>query len=135
MPRGRLPRGVETLRDANGQCVAVEYGFMSTSPDRDVCTRYMDRQGPNVLWELKVQEESDEAFHLGADVAVISQYPQEKEITFPPYTMLVVEPHPDDPSRPNVDRDYGNRALGWIEPGPDGGGPTCLRIVAKPHFI
>ena len=133
--RGRLPRGVETLRDANGQCVAVEYGFMSTSPDRDVCTRYMDRQGPNVLWELKVQEESDEAFHLGADVAVISQYPQEKEITFPPYTMLVVEPHPDDPSKPNVDSHYGNRALGWLEPGPDGGGPSCLRIVAKPHFI
>ena len=27
----------------------------------------------------------------GADVALLSQFPKEKEITFPPYTMLVVE--------------------------------------------
>ena len=34
--------------------------------------------------------EDDEAFHCGADVSLLSQFPEEREMLFPPLTMLAV---------------------------------------------
>jgi hypothetical protein len=48
----------------------------------------MSRVQPNVLWELACREE-DEAHHNGADIAIISQFPGEEEVLFPPLTMMV----------------------------------------------
>jgi hypothetical protein len=47
--------------------------------------------GPNVLWKLHTQSESDAGYHRGADVSMLSQFEKEKEILFPPATMLVVQ--------------------------------------------
>ena len=58
----------------------VQFGFMSTSFDKNVCISYMDQHGPNILWELMPTHETDEGFHIGADVSFLSQYPGEKEI-------------------------------------------------------
>ena len=58
--RCKLANGADSLLDRNnGMHVAVEFGFMSTSLDRNVCVQYMDDSGPNVLWELLAQQESE----------------------------------------------------------------------------
>ena len=133
--RGQLRDGVDSMLDrANGLHVAVESGFMSTTYDKAVCKTYMDKNGPNLLWELNAVEESDEAFHLGADVSLLSQFPKEREITFPPYTMLVVEPVSDDDPRPRMALESGKEEAG--KPGcVVAGKPGCVRFAVKPHFI
>jgi len=129
---GSLPRGVESLRDVNGLHVAVEFGFMSTSTSKEVCISYMNEGGQNVLWELRACDESDEAFHMGADVSMLSQFPKECEVTFPPYTMLVVERHPDEAqTRHSEARPYSVQETERTEDGE----VSYLRLVAKPHFI
>jgi hypothetical protein len=133
--RGKLRDGADSMLDrANGLHVAVESGFMSTTYEKEVCQQYMDKSGPNLLWELTAVEESDEAFHLGADVSLLSQFPKEREITFPPYTMLVVEPVSDDDPRPRMALESGEEEAG--KPGcVVAGKPGCVRFTVKPHFI
>ena len=69
-------------------------GFMSTSRNIETPIKYMDRSGSNVLWALQPRLETDEAFHRGADVAILSQFESEKEVLFPPCTLLLVREHP-----------------------------------------
>jgi hypothetical protein len=63
---------------------------MSTSRERKAPLEYMDGSAANVLWELQPGAESDAAFHCGADVSLLSQFAFEKEVLFPPYTMMLV---------------------------------------------
>jgi hypothetical protein len=44
----------------------------------------------NILFEIECRPESFEGIHNGADISLLSQYPQEKEILFPPLTVLTV---------------------------------------------
>jgi hypothetical protein len=50
----------------------------------------MSKVDKNVLWEIRCSEETSEGFHCGADVSLLSQFPKEKEMLFPPPTMLKV---------------------------------------------
>jgi len=84
--------------------------------------------GRSCLVCVQVCEESDEAFHMGADVSIISQFPKEQEITFPPYTMLVVQPDPENEGKPLVMQEFGSSDC-------DGEEGSCIRIVAKAFFI
>ena len=47
-----------------------------------------------VLWEIRCSEETSDGFHCGADVSLLSQFPTEKEMLFPPLTMLQVQRQP-----------------------------------------
>jgi hypothetical protein len=86
--RGELPEHF-WLPDAKGMVCAVDMAFMSTSGNRETPIRYMGN-GQNVLWELKAEAETDVAYHRGADISMLSQFSHEKEVLFPPGTMLVV---------------------------------------------
>ena len=54
----------------------------------------MGRGYANVLWELQPTVQSDAAYHRGADISMLSQFAGEKEVLFPPCTMLVVKHAP-----------------------------------------
>ena len=56
-----------------------------------VSTHYIAKDKPNVLWEMHCSAETTEGLHSGADVSLLSQYPREKEMLFPPLTMLKVK--------------------------------------------
>ena len=64
---------------------------MSSSRSRATPVDYMQRGGPNVLWEMSVANESDGAFHHGADIGQLSQHVDEAEVLYPPLTMLIVQ--------------------------------------------
>ena len=85
--KGQLPEAF-AVPDVQGMVSATDFGFMSTSRSKAVCVSYMSKTQPNVLWELECRNE-DEAYHNGADIAIISQYPGEEEVLFPPLTMMV----------------------------------------------
>ena len=87
--RGALPRGF-WHPDAAGMVCAVDMAFMSTSRAKSTPVEYMQSDGENVLWSLKPGIESETGFHCGADVSLLSQFSQEKEVLFPPATMLEV---------------------------------------------
>jgi hypothetical protein len=87
--RGELPEAF-WLKDDFGDVTATDFAFMSTSVDQEVCKHYMDTKQQNVLWEIRCSSETAEGFHSGADVSMLSQYPQEVEMLFPPLTMLKV---------------------------------------------
>jgi hypothetical protein len=85
--KGQLPEAF-AVPDVQGMISATDFGFMSTSRKKGVTLGFMSKTQPNVLWELACREE-DEAYHNGADIAVISQFPGEEEVLFPPLTMMV----------------------------------------------
>ena len=87
--RGNLPESFWTP-DAKQLICATEMAFMSTSLGRTTPIEYMARGQQNVLWELVPSTESDGAFHCGADISCLSQYQDEREVLFPPCTMLIV---------------------------------------------
>ena len=59
--------------------------FMSTSRIRQTPIDYMSSEGAdNVLWVLKQSSETDDGYHSGADISMLSQFEAEKEILFPP---------------------------------------------------
>ena len=64
---------------------------MSTSRDKRTPLEYMDAEGANVLWKLRIKPPSDGHFHCGADISLLSQFSHEKEVLFPPYTVLMLE--------------------------------------------
>lgn len=64
---------------------------MSTSRSREAPIAYMSPDGQNVMWSLHPQVESDTAYHYGADISGLSQFGEEKEVLYPPCTMLQVE--------------------------------------------
>ena len=46
--------------------------------------------GNNVLWRLHTSGQTAEGFHMGADVKMLSMYPQEEEVLFPPNSAMQV---------------------------------------------
>ena len=77
--RGELPNGFWTP-DQAGMVCAVEMGFMSTSRRIHTPLKYMEGYGsPNVLWAIKPMLETDDAFHCGADISILSQFKAEEE--------------------------------------------------------
>ena len=79
------------LPDALDVVCATDSAFMSTSLGEETPIHYMEGGGkPNVLWELESAAADDSGYHCGADVAFLSQFAQEREVLFPPLTMLRV---------------------------------------------
>ena len=64
----------------------VEFGFMSTTEDREVAFNYSTFKGAGLLFEVRMG-----AMDRGADLSWLSQYPHEKEVLFPPMTLLEVQ--------------------------------------------
>ena len=93
--RGELARGF-WLRDDMGMVCATDTAFMSTSRNRGTPIHYMSGDA-NVLWELAPREESDAAYHCGADISMLSQFGAEEEVLFPPCCLLVVK-EPAEPA-------------------------------------
>ena len=88
--RGELPEAF-WLKDAFGMITATDFGFMSTSLDRLVSEGFLGGAGArNVLWKIECSPETDDGFHSAADVSALSQFPAEREMLFPPLTMLQV---------------------------------------------
>ena len=98
------------MADSQGMVVATETAFMSTSrikARRSACPslqyiafRTLDAPpatqatplaymggGQNVLWKLHPRAESDVGLHMGADISMLSQFPGEAEVLFPPCTV------------------------------------------------
>jgi hypothetical protein len=138
--RGELPEAF-WLRNNHGEVTALDLAMMSTSRDEAVSASFLDAGagGTNVMWELKCKAEDDTGYHNAADVSLLSQYPEEKEVLFPPLTMLVIQDKPEQaataaetcPSAgktPNTKRTYGSveTANGTVK---------FLRIVATATFV
>ena len=88
--RGELPRGF-WMEDEHGAVSATDTAFMSTSRNSSTPIAYLGDGGmPNVLWVLKPSLESEEGYHCGADISLLSQFAHEDECLFPPFTMLTV---------------------------------------------
>ena len=67
----------------------VEFAFMSMTVDRDVAMRYAkaeSKEDASCVMEVKMGK-----MDLGADLSWLSQYPEEKTVVFPPFTLLEVE--------------------------------------------
>jgi hypothetical protein len=90
--RGELPPAFWD-KDGLGMISAVDNGFMSTSRNERTPISYMQGEF-NVLWELAASDPSDDAYHCGADISMLSQFEHEDEVLFPPNTMLIVRPAP-----------------------------------------
>ena len=78
--RGKLPPKVWLPDDAGLVCV-TDTAFMSTSLVKSTPIAYMDAQEENVLWEIHAAEQDDIGYHRGADVAILSQFSAEREVT------------------------------------------------------
>jgi len=87
--RGELDRSFFS-RDRLGMVVATDATFMSTSTERATPLQYMSAE-KNVMWRLRANPETDDGYHYGADVSILSQFARENEVLFPPCTMLAVE--------------------------------------------
>ena len=90
--RGTLPESFWVPDEQDILC-AVDMAFMSTSRARHAPIAYMSNDAENVMWALRPQVESDTAYHYGADIAFLSQFGEEREVLFPPCTMLQVLRH------------------------------------------
>ena len=78
--------------------VRLAGAFMSTSRSRQAPIDYMSTTAENVMWALQPQCESDSAYHYGADISMLSQFGEEKEVLYPPCTMLQVQRLQEDES-------------------------------------
>jgi hypothetical protein len=87
--KGELPE-VFWLRDSKHLVTATDFGFMSTSAVKATSVSFLGKKTQNLLWELQCGPEDSTGFHSAADVEVLSQYPAEREVLFPPLTMLQV---------------------------------------------
>ena len=85
-------------------------GFASTSKRRETPLEYMDERGENVLLTLYPTNESDDAYHCGADISMLSQFGGEEEVLFPPCTMFTVLNAPE-PGSSTSRSDVWRRAL------------------------
>ncbi|CAK0862588.1 unnamed protein product [Prorocentrum cordatum] len=83
---GRLPKQFWE-EDAFGVRGGIEYGFMSTTSNREVAMQYASdpRRGAGTILEIQTG-----MIDRGADLSWISQYPHERELCFPPLTSLQV---------------------------------------------
>ena len=79
------------VEDELGMICATDAAFMSTSLGEDTPIHYMQGNGkPNLLWEIHASPEDEVGYHCGAEVAMLSQFKGEREVLFPPLTMLRV---------------------------------------------
>jgi hypothetical protein len=131
--RGELPK-VFWLRDEFGYITATDFAYMSTSLKRDVCTQFMDTNGENLLWEIQCTGEDAEGYHSGADVSMLSQWPKEKEVLFPPLTMLTVVEDAEDTNGANSSSANGTNRYGETQQ-LDGKDVLFTRVVVRPTFI
>ena len=133
--RGELPRSFWAA-DETGVIAAVDMAFMSTSRHERTPIEYMGG-GANVLWELRPQTESDSAYHRGADISMLSQFEGEREVLFPPCTMLEVKRAPGSAAeapRTETAAAHGDaRTLQVYEEAV--GEKAFMRIVVLPHFL
>ena len=76
--------------DSFGCCGGVEYGFMSTTPDRKVAIMYAGKTGQlRTVFEIDVGQ-----IDRGASISWLSQYPHEDEFLMPPLSNLEVVSKP-----------------------------------------
>ena len=115
--RGQLPSGMMANAEG-GPLMATEPAFMSVSRSRKASVFYMQDadHGENVLWQLTTTGQTAEGFHMGADVALLSMFPEEEEVLFPPNTAMIV-------MRPELATKV------------DDDGKRYLVVDAKPSFI
>ena len=159
--RGQLPKGF-FIPDAHGLCCAVETAFMSTSCDEQAAIGYLSKHGENVLWQLQSRPESDGAYHIGADISRLSQFSSEKEVLYPPYTMLLVQddamPHvnarsrsltsnslislmssgkakDDDSGVEATSKGVGKREVEWINHHGEPEPRAFLPVSVRPYFV
>ena len=134
--RGELPEAF-WLRDAFGMVTATDFGFMSTSFDRAVSEGFLGSGGGVcVLWEIECGAETDDGFHSAADVSLLSQYPGEKEMLFPPLTMLQVraQQHGGGPAAGRKDTAAAlSRAAYETHKTANGAEYICIRV--RPTFV
>ena len=90
-PSAVRSRPLSTCRTSLGCSLRPRWVSFSTSHDKEVATHYMASDGkPNVLWVIHPKPETTGGYHYGADVSMLSQYAAEREVLFPPCTMLQV---------------------------------------------
>jgi hypothetical protein len=89
--RGKLPDSFYKP-DAQGFITAVDFGFVSTSTDREVPISFMSPDSVNVLWVMHGSHGADSAgqLHNGALLQPLSEFPAEAEALLPPLCMLQV---------------------------------------------
>jgi hypothetical protein len=89
--RGKLPDSFYKP-DVQGFITAVDFGFVSTSTDREVPIFFMAPDALNVLWVMHGSHGADSAgqLHNGAVLQSLSQFPAEAETLLPPLCMLQV---------------------------------------------
>ena len=120
--KGALP-GSFWMPDDMGVICATDTAFMSTSLERETSIFYLTKRDAHgltpsegLLWELTSGSEDDGGYHCGADVSMLSQFASEKEVLFPPYTMLRVNKRPaldgilhEQDQRPDRSKEYFER--------------------------
>jgi hypothetical protein len=76
----------------HGLVIAVDFGFMPTSPDEELTVGFLAPGAPNVLWVMHCTAEEAQTGHIhgGAVLQQMSQFPAEAEALFHPMTMLQV---------------------------------------------
>jgi hypothetical protein len=87
--RGKLP---DSFYKAKGFLTAVEFGFVSTSTDRNIPVLAMSPDESNALWVMHGSHGTDSTgqLHNGAVLEPLSQFPEEVETLLPPLCMLQV---------------------------------------------
>ena len=83
---GAVPPEAFFTPDEKGICGGVEFAFLSTTAERSVAIQYASRGGASTVVEL-----SQGLTDRGADLSWCSQYPAEREITFPPLSHIHVQ--------------------------------------------
>ena len=80
----RLPREFTTRSEKSGVRGGIEFGFSSTTLDKEVALTYAGKRGlGGIVYEIQMG-----MIDRGADISWLSQYPHEKEILFAPLTGL-----------------------------------------------
>jgi len=84
-PGGALPDSFWHRDATSGVQGGLEYAFMSTTMDKEEAMKYARRAPGMILFEI------DQGFVArGASISWLSQYPQEEEVLYPPFTALEV---------------------------------------------
>jgi hypothetical protein len=135
--RGELPKAF-WVPDARGMVCATDCAFMSTSKNRSTPIDYMG-PGANVLWEIMPSAPTDDAYHRGADISMISQFAAEAEVLFPPCTLLVAtraKGRGGDDSAGQRRSIVDLAALGDVDASTsENGEKTIVAVKVVPHFV
>ena len=120
------------LPDAMGVVCATDAAFMSTSLGEATPVHYMAAAPkPNLLWELRARGEDETGYHCGAEVAMLSQFAAEREVLFPPLTLLRVLPREAAPTAPPPSVRRGASMPASVSPAHGGGGVAVSSGGAK----